>query len=379
MGYPVGRRQLLAGAALCLSGCATPSSKPARLNLAKLHASMDRITQITVCTRPFREAGPRFDVEKIGAKIVVHNYGHGGSGWSLSWGSAALVVPKAMAAGERDIAVIGCGAIGLTTALLLQRAGAKVTIYAKELPPNVRSSLASGIWSPDSRICFEREATPEFKKNWEFMCRHSYRTYQSLLGLAGDPVEYIDAIGVRDELVRQRPIHPPDPRPQFAELDSELTPDLSVRAEEFAPGEHSLGLHYLRRGKSLMFNIPAYSRLLMSDFLQFGGKIEIAEFHSPADFARLPQNTLVNCTGYGARQLFGDSTVHPVRGQLAHLIPQPEVGYALFYKGISFIPRRDGLVFQVFHNDYYGFDDDGTAPDRGEAEEAVGSIASLFA
>jgi len=68
-----------------------------------------------------------------------------------------------------------------------------------------------------------------------------------------------------------------------------------------------------------------------------------------------------------------------VRGQLAHLIPQPEVGYALFYKGISFIPRRDGLVFQVFHNDYYGFDDDGTVADRGEAEEAVGTIASLFA
>ncbi len=84
------------------------------------------------------------------SKLVVHNYGHGGSGWSLSWGSSAVAVRKAMASGERDIAVIGCGALGLTSALLLQRAGARVTIYAKDLPPNVRSSLATGLF--DSRL-----------------------------------------------------------------------------------------------------------------------------------------------------------------------------------------------------------------------------------
>jgi hypothetical protein len=33
-----------------------------------------------------------------------------------------------MATGERDAAVIGCGALGLTTALLPQRASARVTI-----------------------------------------------------------------------------------------------------------------------------------------------------------------------------------------------------------------------------------------------------------
>src|SRR6185369_11278693 len=102
------------------------------LQLASLRVSIDRITRITVCTRPFRAQGPRFDVEKIGAKTVVHNYGLGGSGWSLSWGSAAIATANAMSTGERDIAVIGCGALGLTTALVLRRAGARVTIYAKD-------------------------------------------------------------------------------------------------------------------------------------------------------------------------------------------------------------------------------------------------------
>src|ERR1017187_9370042 len=153
--------------------------------LMPIRAQTDRIFRVTVCLRPFRAAGPRLDVERVGEKTVVHNYGHGGSGWSLSWGSSSIVVEKAMAVGERDVAVIGCGALGLTSAILLQRAGAKVTIYAKELPPNVRSSLATGLWTPDSRICFEQHATPAFKQTWQSMTRHSFRMYQNMLGLPG--------------------------------------------------------------------------------------------------------------------------------------------------------------------------------------------------
>jgi hypothetical protein len=68
-----------------------------------------------------------------------------------------------------------------------------------------------------------------------------------------------------------------------------------------------------------------------------------------------------------------------VRGQLARLIPQPEVHYGLFYRGVSFVPRRDGLVFQVVgDDDYYGFNDAATTADRAEAELAVNTIAALY-
>ncbi len=124
--------------------------------------------------------------------------GMAAAGGRYRGGSSAIAVQKAMATGERDIAVIGCGALGLTSALLLQRAGAEVTIYAKDLPPNVRSSLATGIWTPDSRICFEDYAAPAFKQLWAKMARESFRTYQTLLGLPGDPVEFIDDYFVSD-------------------------------------------------------------------------------------------------------------------------------------------------------------------------------------
>ena len=390
MTYQLHRRQILRAVGSlallgALDGCAlTPTASPDKktaggLQLAPVRASTDRITRITVCTRPFRAQGPRIEVEKIGSKTVVHNYGHGGSGWSLSWGSGNIATGYALATGERDVAVIGCGAIGLTNALLLQRAGARVTIYAKELPPNVRSSLASGLWTPDSRICLEENATPAFKQQWEHMARFSFQNYQSFLGLQGTPVEFIDSYFVSDDPAGRRRTGAPDSRPPFADLQRELLGDLIPQSLDFVPGTHPFGPRYLRRNSLMMFNLSSYTRTLLAEFAANGGKIEIAEFHTPDELSRLKERTLINATGYGARALFGDQSVIPVRGQLARGIPQPEVNYGLFYKGVSFVPRRDGLVFQaVGDSDYYGYEDATALPDRAEAERAVNTIASLF-
>jgi glycine/D-amino acid oxidase-like deaminating enzyme len=214
-----------------LSGCALappcPSS-PSQLVLLPLRLAPDRLSAITVCTRPFRAQGPRLDVEHLGDKTVIHNYGHGGSGWSLSWGSGYEAMQRALATGERDFAVIGCGAIGLTTAVLLARAGARVTIYAKELPPFTRSSWATGTFSPDSRIALAEYATPDFMKTWNERARYSYRMYQSLLGLADQPVEYLDSYAVDGGQAALGGNESNKGRPEFAQLEGELLADVYV-------------------------------------------------------------------------------------------------------------------------------------------------------
>src|SRR5688572_25058479 len=195
------RRQFVAatGASGLLTACSpasrragaptTPAAPMEVPPLAPIRAELDRMFRITVCLRPFRAAGPRLEVEKVGEKVVVHNYGHGGSGWSLSWGSGAVAVEKALATGERNVAVIGCGAIGLTSAIMAQRAGAKVTIYAKERPPDVRSVRATGSWTPDSRVALTDAAPADFGALWEKMARTSWHMYGGYLGIAGNPVE----------------------------------------------------------------------------------------------------------------------------------------------------------------------------------------------
>ena len=69
----------------------------------------------------------------------------------------------------------------------------------------------------------------------------------------------------------------------------------------------------------------------------------------------------------------------PVRGQIARLIPQPEVRYGLVYRGVLTVPRRDGLVVQSFaRGEMQGWDDTNETPDRAEAEQAVRTLAELF-
>jgi glycine/D-amino acid oxidase-like deaminating enzyme len=69
----------------------------------------------------------------------------------------------------------------------------------------------------------------------------------------------------------------------------------------------------------------------------------------------------------------------PVRGQIARLIPQPEVRYGLLYRNVLTVPRRDGLVVQSFAGgEMQGYGDTSEAPDRAEAEQAVRRLARLF-
>jgi glycine/D-amino acid oxidase-like deaminating enzyme len=388
------RRDFLGGVAVVsLSGCGmrakTAATPPVNVSpalppydvlpkLMPIRAHVDRIFRVTVCLRPFRAAGPRLEVERVGDKTVVHNYGHGGSGWSLSWGSSSIAVEKAMAAGEREVAVIGCGALGLTSAILLQRAGAKVTIYAKERPPEVRSARATGSWTPDSRIALTNAVSPDFPALWEKMCRNSFHTYESYLGMAGNPVEWTDQYSLSDLGPDVRATPQRNDALSFAHYQDRVR-DLTPRSQDLPPGSHPFPTRYARRNSSLTFNIAGYSRQLVNDFLVEGGKIEHVEFHSPSELSQVSQKVVINATGYGARALWNDESIVPVRGQIAWLIPQPEVNYGVQYKNVNILARRDGIVVQDGGiGEMEGYNDANEQPDRAAAESAVRVVAELY-
>ena len=389
---------------LGLAGCAPPKSSsvaavvtapPLPLYdeytpLVPIRAHTDRIFRITVCLRPFRAAGPRRDVEKVGDKTVVHNYGHGGSGWSLSWGSATVATKSAMAAaeGSPEIAVLGAGAIGLTSATMLQRAGAKVTIYAKERAPFTRSSRATGSWTPDSRVALASAVSPTFAAEWEEMARASFFMYQSYYGMPGTPVEWTDRWSLSDtQRVTPTPgaaVDPnirtdrPAPQHDFIHLNSRIA-DLTPRSIVMPPGSTPFPTPYVTRSSSMTFNVADYSRQLLTDFLIYGGKIETREFHSPQELTQLSQKVIVNCPGYGGRALWGDESIVPVRGQIAWLIPQEGAQYGLNYKGLSMLSRRDGIVMQYSKGgEDEGWNDTNEAPDRAYAEEGINVLAEMY-
>jgi D-amino-acid oxidase len=347
--------------------------------LSPLRAQTDRIFDITVCLRPFRAAGPRLDTEQIGDAFVVHNYGHGGSGWSLSWGSSTIAVQKAMAGSPRHVAVIGCGALGLTSAILAQRAGAKVTIYAREFLPETRSARATGSWSPDSRIALSDDAGPGFAAVWEQMARTSFESYRTQLGLPGNPVECSESYAVLDQPIEDARARDKTPDPlgfgSYHGAIEDLTPGWQL-----APaGSTPFDAPYVYRAGSLTFHIADYGRMLMSDFLAAGGEMRRMEFHSPAELTGLNEKVVINCPGYGARALWQDASITPVRGQIAWLPAQPELSYSVHYNNIYMLARRGGIVVQaVGDGDLNGYGDEDETPDRAEAEVAVKTLAQFY-
>lgn len=356
---------------------APPPKKPERIVLAPIRAQPDRITGVYVCLRPFRAAGPRIEMERIGHKQIVHNYGHGGSGWSLSWGSSALALELARSTNVRELGVIGCGALGLTSAILAQRAGLSVRIYAKQLPPDVFSMRASGVWSPSSRIC-DAEHVPAFAERWEKIARTSFGMYQTLLGLPGNPIQWIDGYALQDVPPGRPPPEASD-EPDYDEgqLLARLH-GLKAHAVELSDGENPFAQSRVVRYTQMMFNITTYSRLLMNDFLTAGGKIEVREFATPHDLMALKEHTLINATGYGARALFNDASIVPVRGQTARLIPQPEVTYGLSTPDLVAIPRSDGILVQRI-GDTGNFNNADMTPNREASDDAVNELGAIMA
>ena len=380
MARMIDRRTLMRGGlatALLTPGLARAAEPP----LIAIHTDPAQVFRTTVCLRPFRATGPRIEAEDVGRKHVIHNYGHGGSGWSLSWGSADIAVGLAMQSSPRKVAVIGAGALGLTAAITAQRAGAEVTIYAKERFPFVRSARATGIWSPDSRVAQTNAMSADFPVLWERMARTSATLHEFFVGSAGNPVEWMDHYSLRDPQPEPAVTGSAIPEPfdpGFASLNDRLR-GLMPAYGSVAPETTPFAATQVRRGANLTFNIADYGRQLEADFLLAGGRFEYMEFHDPSDLSNLKEKVVINCTGYGARALWKDESVIPIRGQIVWLAPQEGVHYGFYHAGMGVLARRDGIVVQDYGPDEaFGWNDANETADPSAAQATVEKLKSVY-
>ena len=337
------RGALATGALLTAARASAFSLFNPQRKLAPVKVARARIIREVVGLRPYRAEGFVVAAERLGKKLVVHNYGHGGAGITLSWGTASLAVDLARdALGTRapsparsrtpSFAVLGAGANGLATALTLQRrygnAGATVTIYTKDLPPNTTSNIAGGFWSPTS-LFDASEVTSQFNEQFHQAARISNRAFQLLVGPEYG-VRWIDTF----RLYRSE-----------AWLNEELEGgnDLYPAQQIHRDPDSYFGFPYVRQYSTMLIEPQPYLRALLREFYTAGGKLIVKEFRDRRELMRLRERILFNCTGLGARDLFKDDKLYPVRGQLEILLPQPEIDYCYLGPGHMF-PRRDGIV-----------------------------------
>jgi D-amino-acid oxidase len=231
----------------------------------------------------------------------------------------------------RRFAVLGCGVSGLSTARFLQQhlqdGAGTVTIYARALPPETTSNIAGAFWYPSS-VYDSQVVTSKFSEQFLRACQISNRAFQTLVG-----PEY----GVRwTETYELRGSEPE------RELlgGAQLYPQTEIHRD----AERYFGFPYARQFSTMMIEPNTYLSALLREFYIAGGKVVVKEFGSREEIARLPEPVIFNCTGLGARALFDDQDLIPVRGQLEVLLPQPEVDYCYLSGSSYMFPRRDGII-----------------------------------
>jgi D-amino-acid oxidase len=139
------------------------------------------VARVIVGLRPYRPSGFRVEREMLGETAVIHNYGHGGGGITLSWGTAHLAVEEGFDPAVKDYAVLGAGAVGMATALLLLERGANVTIHAKALSPETTSNIAGGQWWPAS-VYRASAIAPGYMDRHVTAARYAFHRFQLLTG-----------------------------------------------------------------------------------------------------------------------------------------------------------------------------------------------------
>lgn len=334
----------LAAPSLLLQACATRGPAPARADgavlapLPPVRVERDRVIRTTVGLRPCRPDGFVVAAESLGDKLLVHNYGHGGGGITLSWGTSHLALELLEGSGagaERRAAVLGCGVVGLSTARLLQRAGFEVTVYARDLPPNTTSDLSGASWYP-SMVVEESRLTPAFRLQLERAGRLSNREFQLLVGDPRYGVHWRAQYLLTDEWTEEM---------AAGSWDYRLFRDLYPGEGVFGPGEHPFPTRTAVRDHTMFIEPPIYLRALLEDVRIAGGGVVVRTLRDLTEVRALPEPIVFNCTGLGARELFGDDELIPVAGQLVFLLPQPEVEYAVVTNDFRYMfPRRDGVL-----------------------------------
>src|ERR671913_345721 len=257
-----------AGSAALLSGCATTGSRRelACTALPPVKVDSARIIRTVAGLRPYRASGFVVRREQLADTALVHNYGHGGAGITLSWSRFQIL------AGER---------------------------YGVRWLPTYEESQRT-----------EPTASESFMPGWRVLSR----------------------------------------------------------------GDHPFPVAAMVSYRTMYVETPRFLRQLTADILSAGGKIQLRKFASHAELASLPETLIFNCTGIGARDLFGDAELQPVRGQLAVLQPQAEVLYATAGRWGYMFPRADGILLGgTFERDVWD-----TIPNPADIADIVSSHRRFF-
>ncbi len=221
-----------------------------------------------------------------------------------------------------NIAIVGAGISGMSTAHLLTNQGHNVTIYATSFSPDITSNKAAAFWFPyhirnDSRGIA-----------W---CNTSYRYY---MDFAKDPNTGIGLRKLykilRENVAEEEPIW------------KDFMPTGSVRMmepQELQPGV-AIGYDIMVPLMETQLFLP----WLMQQLKQVGVAFISRKIEDLNELSK-SYEVVVNCTALGARELCKDDEVIPIRGQVGLIAPGGDWPiYLDNEKPLYIVPRKDAII-----------------------------------
>jgi D-amino-acid oxidase len=195
----------------------------------------------------------------------------------------------------REATVVGCGVVGLSSAIRLAEAGFKVKIVARDRTPNTTSDVAAAVWYPF------RCGPPDRALGWS---RRTFRVFDDLRRDPAAGITMVEGIDLQEE-------HGGD-----APWWKEAVDRFRAAMPEEIVGPHLAGWVF----QAPVVAMPAYLAWLEAKAASVGIAIE-SRTVSSLDALLLETSLVANCTGLGARELCRDASLHPVRGQVVRVAP----------------------------------------------------------
>ena len=270
------------------------------------------IKEKIICIRAHRERIFRVSAQFQDNKLICHNYGQAGAGWTFLFGCVNESIrqfeqqlAQNPALTNQPIVVIGAGCYGLLTAIILARKGYAVRIVAKEID-HLPTNKAAGFFFPRAR----RTSTAQERAIFQAMGMESYAVYQQI-------------IQGTHPFIKKGPKLVPvyyglDIDPGFAPYIAQgLVADPEKVTIDFGNGKSYQVMEY----KAIFINSSIVVEELKRNITQLGIIITQAKIQA---FADVTESIVFNCAGLGAKSLTGDKSLIPVQGHLITLKDQPD-------------------------------------------------------
>ena len=190
------------------------------------------------------------------------------------------------------VRVIGGGVSGLTCGVELLRSGHDVSLWASDFTPHTTSDAAAAVWYPYKAYPIDRVA------RWG---AHAYRVFTHLAEIPASGVRVMPLTELRTE---------PSDDPWWA---SAVAGFRHAHADELPPG-YADGYCFA----APVMDMSVYLPYVHHTFLSVGGTLAKRSVTDVGE-AAVGADVVVNCTGLGSRELFGDQDIHAARGQVVRV------------------------------------------------------------